>query len=219
MNREGFLNQRRGTIGGSEIADVMGIGDYACRRKLYFVKTDTTPDFDDTNKAAFRRGRRLEPVAASYYQEVTGRHIANVNHKISSTHPRCSVSADRVVFKSDQDRNPGYLEIKTVKSTFPIRKKGLYPAYLLQVQYGMAVLGWDWGAFAVYQPLEDELLHWDFEADTELGKKLLDSAQKWWETHIDQKLAPSPLPPESKPCEECPFRITCRKTDTDFITL
>lgn len=210
------MASRKGCVGGSDISHVVGEGDYACSRKLYFDKIGQTPDFDDSNKPAFRRGRRLEPVAADYYAEATGRTLSPIGRIVSKTHPNCAVSADRMVYK-EGDTSPGYLEIKTVKSTFPIRKKGLYKSYVLQVQFGMAVMGWSWGAFAVYQPLDDELLKWDFEADKELGSALLDAAQKWWADHVLARNPPAPLPLESKPCEDCPFRLTCRQIDSDEI--
>ncbi len=215
-SRDEFLKARASAVGGSDIAHVVMEGDYACSRKLYFDKTGLTPDFDDSNKAAFRRGRRLEPVAADYYAETTGRKLSPIGRIVSKTHPNCAVNADRMVYK-EGDTSPGYLEIKTVKSTFPIRKKGLYKSYILQVQFGMAVMGWNWGAFAVYQPLDDELLKWDFEADKELGQALLDAGQKWWQDHVVAGIAPAALPLESKPCAECVYRISCRQIDSDEI--
>lgn len=210
------MKARASAIGGSDIASVVMEGEYACSRKLAFDKNGFTPDFDDSNKAAFRRGRRLEPVAAQYYSEQTGRILSPIGRIVSKTHPNCAVNADRLFYREGADA-PGYLEIKTVKSTFPIRKKGLYKAYILQVQFGMAVAGWDYGAFAVYQPLEDELLKWDFEADKELGRALLEAGQAWWEKHVVQKILPPTLPEGSKPCEECIYRLTCKSIESDEI--
>jgi predicted phage-related endonuclease len=219
QTRAEFLKERLGAVGGSEIAHVVMEGDYACSRKLFFDKTQVKPDFDDSNKPAFRRGRRLEPVAAQYYADETGRILSPVNRIVSKTHPHCAINADRMLYKPGETE-PGYLEIKTVKSTFPIRKKGLYKSYILQVQFGLAVTGWNWGAFAVYQPLDDELLKWDFEADKELGTALLDAGEKWWNDHIVKNVAPPILDAaRNKPCEDCKYRVTCPAFDSDEIIL
>jgi putative phage-type endonuclease len=212
---EEFLARRAKCVGGSDIASVMNIGKYACSRKLFFDKTGVAKDKDDSDNPLFRRGHRQEPVAASYYEELTGRDVRYTTPMTVPGKPHLSVTMDRMVFKKEdlEHENPGYLEIKTVGlfSMKEIKKNGLTDDYSLQLQYGMAVSGYKWGSFAIFCPDSDELLHWDVEADKELGQVLLDRADDWWTFHRECEVIPDTLAeaPKTKACEYCPWLRTC----------
>lgn len=210
-SREEFLAARKKFIGGSDIASVVGAGDFACARRLGYEKTGVEPDFDSSDKPEFRRGNRLEPVAAAYYVEKTGRRVREAKTVTVQGKPFLGVNMDRLVWRENDD-NPGYLEIKTVGkfSMMLIKKEGLYQGYISQVQFGMAVAGLSWGSFAVYSPDDDELLYWDFEADKEIGEMLMERAEEYWQCHVQTKILPAPLPEIKNVCIGCDFRVKCR---------
>ena len=213
QTREEWLLERREYIGASEAASVINAGKYGCALKLFNTKTGVIPDFDDSDKAEFRRGRRLENVAAAYYAEVTGRNVLMAVQQFVPGKKHLRVSMDRVVYKKEDlnKTNPGYLEIKCVGrfSMNAIKKHGLPEDYLIQTQFGLAITGYSWGAFAVYSPETDELLHFDFQADKHLGNLLLEKADDFWFLNIALGIPPERLPEGSKQCGGCPYEYSC----------
>lgn len=210
--REEFLAERKGFIGGSDISSVMGIGDWACRRKLVYDKTGVSKDFDDSDRPEFRRGHRLEAIARAYYEEKTGRKTKPTGKAVRVPGKQhLGVNMDAWVWRSDR-KDPGYLEIKVVgrETYFKIKREGLHDAYILQLQYGIGVSGLEWGSFAIYWPDGDELLHWDHDAEPALIERLLEEADDCWVLNIEHKVLPSPLEEGAKACETCAWAITCR---------
>ncbi len=209
-----FVAARKKYLGGSDIASVMNKGRYGCSRKLGYDKLDIPKDIDDSEKMEFRRGHRLEGIAAKYYEEITGRQTWISTTQSVPGKPHLSVNVDRFTAKKDDPgkKNWGYLEIKVMSrfSFLKAKKEGLIDDYLLQLQFGMAVCDLSWGAYAIYCPDLDDLITWDVEADKDLGDHLLESADDWWSFHVGCKVLPDPLPDDSAPCHSCPWSITCR---------
>lgn len=221
QSREEWLADRKTYIGGSDYASVMNdpanpVKDirYGCSRKLGYDKLEYPKDFDDSDRMEFRRGQRLEHVAASYYQEATGREIRITTRMQIPGKPHLSVNMDRYVYKKEDKKqeNPGYLELKVLGrfSFLDVKKNGLIADYVLQVQGGCAVAGCSWGAYGIYCPELDELLQWDVEAEADLGEVILEKADDWWSFHKECKILPEPLPDGSKPCDGCAWSLTCR---------
>lgn len=222
MNKEErrkFLEERQNVIGGSDISGVLNTAPWGCARKVFFDKIAFPKDIDDENRIEFRRGRRQEPVAVAYYEELTGRFTAPVKQRRHGFKARCAVNADRLVWKAFKTLESGhkegigeagYLEVKTTSSCYPTKRSGVWEGYIQQVQYGMAVLGVSWGVFVIFDPSKDELLHFDYEADKGLGEILLKAAEEFWEAYVTPRIAP-PILPEgaNKPCEKCSYRLSC----------
>lgn len=212
---EDFVSSRRSYLGGSDAAGVMGVGRYGCKRKVVYSKINTPKDFPDEDKAEFRRGRRLEHIAAAYYEEVTGRQIRTTIVMKVHDKPHLAVNADRLVYKKEDEKCkvPGYLELKVVGrwSMNQIKKEGLIDDYILQVEWGCAVGGLTWGSYGIYCPETDELLHWDHTPDTALGEALLEAGDDLWSLNVENKILPDPLPEGSKQCEGCPWSLTCQQ--------
>lgn len=212
---EEFVAARKNGLGGSDAASVVSKGTYGCARKLFYDKTDEPKNVDDSENKYFRRGRRLEGIAASYYEEKTGRETWTTTTFKVPGRPHLTVNVDRLVSrKADEagSKEPGYLELKTVGlfSFKKIQKEGLPLDYVIQVQWGMAVAGVSWGSFGIYCPDEDELLHWDFEADKALGEALLEAGDDFWNINVQCRVMPDPLPEIRAACIYCPWNVTCR---------
>lgn len=209
---EEFVASRKNQIGGSDIASVVGSGRYACPRKPFYDKTGVPKDFDDSDKMEFRRGRRLEGVAAEYYEELTGREVRITTTARVPGRPHLAVNIDRLV-KAKGREGWGALEIKVVSrfSWLHIKKHGLIDDYILQLQYNMGVKGCSWGAYAIYCPDLDELMHWDVDADKALGEVLLEKGDDYYNFHIECGVIPDPLPLDSPPCDGCAWFNTCRE--------
>ena len=210
---EEFVASRRAYIGASDAASVLGAGRYGCKRKLAYDKLGFEKDIDDSARPEFTRGRRLEQAAADYYQEKTGRKLKKTETAFVAGKPHLGANLDRLVWAPERGPAPGYLEIKVVGrgSMIQIKKNGLIEDYAIQLQAGCAVKEMKWGSFAIYSPETDELLHWDVEADKALGEKILEEADDFFSFHVERKVIPNALPDGSKPCETCPWAITCRE--------
>lgn len=211
---EEFVADRKTYVGASDFASAMGVGRYGCQRKLAYDKLGYAKDFDDSGRMEFRRGRRLEGIAAAFYEEVTGREAwVTVTSRVPGK-PHLAVNMDRLTCKvgTKPGENDGYLEIKVVSrfSFLHIKKNGLIDDYILQVQGGCAVATLSWGTYFIYCPDIDEYLCWDVEADKVLGEAALEKADDFWQFHVECKILPEPLPEGSPPCEGCPWAITCR---------
>lgn len=210
-----FKEKRRRYIGGSDAPSLVGVGDWACELKLFNDKVGVTPDFDDSDRAEFMRGHRLEQVAAEFYSEKTGRMLQKVETKKVPGKPYLAVNLDRLVY--DDVKGAGYLEIKVVgrETYYKIKKEGIHDAYIIQVQWGMAITGLKWGAFAIYWPDGDQLIHMDFEANPTLQAKLLEKGEDFWLLNVQNEIPPNPLPVGSKACKSCVYRIGCSRADSD----
>lgn len=210
-NRQEWLTERKKFLGASEIAALTKESKYGCALKTYLSKIDIEPDFDDSDKDVFRRGRRLESVAATYYAEKTMRTLKSSSYIPSKVDPRIRVSPDRIVYKENTDLDPGYLEIKTVSrsSLYNIKKNGLILDYIVQLQVGLEIADLSWGAFCVYCPETDDLLTFDVERDRALGEKLFSLAQEFLDWNVEAQSPPDPLPLGSKPCNGCNYFSSC----------
>lgn len=208
---EEFLAARKRAIGGSDIASVLNAGRYGCQRKLFYDKKSKPRDFDDSDRMEFRRGRRLEAAAADFYVEKTGRELHPLKTVRVPGKPFLAANLDRAIAAKDR-KDLGALEIKVVGrfSFLKIKKEGLIDDYSLQLCYNMAVSDMKWGAFCVYCPDLDELIHWDVEYDSALGEVLLDKAEDFFSFNIECNMEPSPLPEGSLACLSCPWSISCR---------
>ena len=71
MAREAWLEARRGSLGGSDAAAVLGVNPYASPYSLWAEKTGRVPEKPDNE--AMRLGRDLEDYVVRRWQEKTGK--------------------------------------------------------------------------------------------------------------------------------------------------
>lgn len=137
MTREAWLEARRGSLGGSDAAAVLGLNPYASPYSLWAEKTGRVPEKPDNE--AMRLGRDLEDYVALRWQEATGKRTRRVNAMLyNPAIPFAHANIDRRVV----DENAG-LECKTT-SVLNLKqfKGGEYPdSYYAQCLHYMAVTG------------------------------------------------------------------------------
>lgn len=205
-----WQERRRTYLGGSEISKVIGVSRWGCPRSVANDKLGVPKDFDDSDKMEFRRGRRLEHVAVSYYEEKTGREVKITTTSRMAGKPHLGVNMDRLVFDPKRPQ-AGYLEAKVVgkHSFLKVRKEGIPEEWILQVQWGCAVANMQWGSYAIYCPELDELEHFDVEADRELGASLVEKGDDFWQFHVEMGMPPDSLPMDSPQCVGCVYTLSC----------
>jgi putative phage-type endonuclease len=113
-SRESWLAARRHGIGGSDIAAVCGLSDFAdaCPLAVYLDKLGLLPDRDSVAK---RSGRMLEDVAATRWEEETGLHALAFPPFCSVVHPDypwALSTPDRAIL----EESDAWLEIKTSRT-------------------------------------------------------------------------------------------------------
>lgn len=211
-------------IGGSEAFELLSQPTYGrgCERALAYRKKETLPDFPEVVDAKrlglFRRGHRLEAVAASMYTEQTGRVLVRKRGlRRHPDHRGAGVHTDRIILTVD-DRGTGDAEIKTHGEGpfLNIMKNGLPPAHNLQLQYSLWITGHKWGVFIILGVFEDlPLKHFEVEADPEIQRIFSRKVDEFWHGLSLNRL-PAQLPDENdQRCKLCPWRLTCRGSQLD----
>lgn len=185
MARERWLEARRGSLGGSDAAAVLGLNPYASPYSVWAEKTGRVPD--KTDNEAMRLGRDLEGYVAVRWQEETGKKTRRVNAMLyNRAIPFAHANIDRWVV----GENAG-LECKTT-SVLNLKqfKGGAYPErYYAQCLHYMAVTGAARWYLAVLV-LNKGLLCFTVERDEEEIAALLRREEAFW------RLVQSDTPPE-----------------------
>ena len=183
--REDWLEARRGGIGGSDAAAIIGADQYKSALEVYADKLGLTDGKEDTEAMAW--GRRLEPLVAEAYSEETKR--ALIDHGVhffqSDQHPFLRASVDRDIVSP-----VGILSIKT--SSYLAEKdlaEGMPLAWQVQLQHEMMVRGIELGGFAVL--LKGQRLRWaDVEANKDFQEALFEKEETFWKSILDREPPP-----------------------------
>jgi predicted phage-related endonuclease len=139
---------------------------------------------------------------------------------VSPTHPWARVNVDRHVVGADGFSGP--LEIKTV-GHYPfakVKREGMKPAHVLQLQHAIWLSGADRGAFAVLNPESWELLTFDVMRDDALIELIKIRGELFWPLITDQQTAvvpAKPYEPGDAPCKACPWRRTCHGAEAALL--
>jgi predicted phage-related endonuclease len=183
--RENFLEERKKGVGGSDIASVFNEG-YGCELRLWREKRGEVPDYPREENDYMLLGKALEPFFAMKYERESRRNVVILKRPVvHPLYPELRVNIDREILPSDNredEGNSGVLEIKSVgKGQFyKVKREGLPPDYILQLQHGIECMGTTWGAFAVGCRDNGDLLHWDVKKDYDLAPVIVERARAFW---------------------------------------
>ena len=191
IDHAAWLEERRKGIGGSD-APVCVLGEYYGRtwQDLYLDKLGLAPPQEPTPD--MRRGTRLEPVAADYFQEKTGLKVRRVNRVLRHKDwPFVLANIDREIVGQN-----AILEIKCPRAmTFRrILDKGIPEGWQIQGQHYMTVRNRKTVVFAVYCAEIDELMTVPVERDDSLIDLILDKERNFWQYVEAGELPPAPEP-------------------------
>lgn len=192
MPREEWLAWRRGGIGGSDAAVIVGLNPYRSRLELYADKLGLMPEREDSE--AMRIGRDLEAYVADRWAEATGKKYRRTNFMYC--HDRYDfirANVDREVIGEKAG-----LECKTTsvynKSDF---ENGEIPlSYYCQCQHYMAVVGYERMYLAVLV-LGKAFYHFVIERSEEEINTLLENEVEFWRQYVENRLPPEPDGSES----------------------
>lgn len=153
--RDQWLEERRHSIGASEVSTVLGLNPFDTPLQLALRKRGDIPDKEETE--AMRMGHKLEPVVAELYAEETGRSVQDLGQYViqrNPEHPFLHATLDRLVrtacyMHTDGEKRVGDLQIKTVGAHMAHHWEEAVPLYVqAQVQAEMATAKLGWGSVA-----------------------------------------------------------------------
>ena len=138
------------TVGGSDVAVIFGVSPWTTPLELWMIKKGRAKPAVKANANQLEMGHLLEPIAAHWYQSITGNTVTDdTNMYQHADHPYALADFDRR-FTRKEDGEPGILECKSCS----FHKAGdwadeAYPLYYeLQLRYYLAVADVNIGAFA-----------------------------------------------------------------------
>lgn len=137
MTRAEWLEERRKSIGGSEIGAVLGLNPYAGPFSVWANKTGRIPDAEPNE--AMRQGADLEDYVARRFSERTGLRVERVNYLLRNTeYPHLHANVDRRIVGERAG-----LECKTASALNTSRfAGGTFPeSYYAQAVTYLAVTG------------------------------------------------------------------------------
>lgn len=193
-DREAWLEERRKGIGGSDAAAILGLNPWKSPYDVWLEKTGRM--LPEKPNAAMIRGTVLEPVAADLYAEQTGRKLRRQPLRKHRDFPFILGNADRQILASGDVPETGVLEIKCpgISTMTKIKAQGLPDYMTAQLMHYMAVLGYEWGSFALFNAEHWRLIYFDIEADDRLIERLLEKEVEFWQKHVVPQ-----VPPEVEP--------------------
>lgn len=183
-DRKGWLEERRGGVGGSDAGAICGVDKYRDALDVYLDKIGEKSGDGEENRHT-KRGRKLEQIVAEEYLD---RHPEDSLTKPVGTqiHPKLHWmrgNPDRIIHSPRHTtEGPGVLEIKVPsRHTYDkIRLEGIPPNYVLQMQHYLAVTGLKWGTFAVFNADKWELMLVEVVRDDKVIDAMTAIEEKFW---------------------------------------
>lgn len=146
---EEWREARKGGVGGSDVAAIMGISKWKSPLEVWLEKTGRAESPDLSDNEAVEWGNRLEPMVADKFASLHPE--MSVLRKnctmVSNKRPWAFANIDRELRSKD---GRGILEIKTAGARSADHWVfGVPDFYMTQVQHYLSVTGWDFAWVAV----------------------------------------------------------------------
>lgn len=192
LNRDQWLQVRKGGIGSSDAAAAVGLNPYKSQLELWMEKTgqdEQLPKVDPQDESSpLYWGTLLEPIVAAHYTRRTGNKVRRVNAVLQHpSEPWMLANLDREVMGTPEVQ---ILECKTAGINGARLWKDGVPEYVqLQVMHQLAVTGAQAADVAVLIGGQDLQVH-RIERDEALIANLMALERQFW-GHV-QRCEPPP---------------------------
>lgn len=228
-------------IGGSESASLFNAGWGCERRLVMEKRGQQPDyQRTKREEEILERGNELEDIVADKFVRETGLKVRRQPSQVSKTYPHARVNMDRQIVAVDENHllslttdphsgispleeiikpgehiGPGYLECKTMNEWDFKRllKDGFakHEHYILQLQHGLAVKEYKWGAFAFLEPTWWQFKWFLLVRNDLLCDEIMRRVEATWVLVEDTSLPlPDALPHGDKRCNNCLYRKSCR---------
>ena len=191
LNRDQWLQVRKGGIGSSDAAAAVGLNPYKSQLELWMEKTgqdEQLPKVDPQDESSpLYWGTLLEPIVAAHYTRRTGNKVRRVNAVLQHpTEPWMLANLDREVMGTPEVQ---ILECKTAGINGARLWKDGVPEYVqLQVMHQLAVTGSRAADVAVLIGGQDLQVH-RIERDEALIANLMALERQFW-GHVQRREPP-----------------------------
>lgn len=187
-DRDEWLKLRKGYIGGSDAAAVVGLNPYVSPYSLWAEKTGRVPGFE--GNLTTEVGAYLEDFVAKKFEQETGKKVRRQTAMmVNDEYPWACADVDRVIVGED-----ALLEIKTTTSLDKIKKlrHGEYPEQFYgQMTHYLAVTGKRKAYLAVL--INNREFKWfELERDEEEITALMGMEKAFWEL-VKSDTPPTPI--------------------------
>lgn len=180
------MEDRKGFIGGSDIAAVMGVSRWKTPLQLWAEKTGSVEPEDISDKEYVELGTELEEFIAKRFEKKTGLKVRRAPyHYVHSEYPFMMCQVDRLVTGTED-----LLEVKNASAWKAKEWEGeeIPIEYILQVSWQLMVTGRKTGYIAVL--IGGNKFIWKkIEADQELFDKMTESAKTFWKM-VEDRIPP-----------------------------
>ena len=208
-------SQRQGFMGGTDIQHVLSLEPYGCARRLWYQKTGAPEDRAFRMTGPIVAGRLMEDGVAEMVKERTGWKIRRKQATASGYNLQ---RVDRAIV--GHDRGPSVLEIKTVsdRAYWDWKRDGVPVGYLMQVQWYMHVLGWQWACIAALNRDTGQLDLYEFDARPDLMAAVAEKVDWFMVHYVEQRVAPAWLEERDGRCESCQWEPTCQMDEWSAVS-
>ena len=185
------IEQRKNSIGASEVSSILGLNPWKSALQLWLEKTGAVEPGDNRNEEEKEWGNRLETLIGEKFAQNHPETRVDMGqfHHVHPVYPFITCTLDGVVTDAEMIEYP--LEIKTA-SAYKAKdwEYGVPTYYLCQVQHQMAVTGAEkaWVAVLIGGQIYKEFL---VLRDEEFIKLLIEKCVAFWQGVIEC------IPPEA----------------------
>lgn len=180
--------ERRGYIGSTDSAAILGLSRYGTPLSVWAEKTGAIVPEDISGKLPVRLGHKLEQAVAELFTEETGKKLHRVNETVF--HPKYNFLAANL-----DRRVVGEKAVVEIKNVGAFRRdewrEGQSPAeYICQVMHQLAVTGWDRGYLVALIGNTDFEIR-TIERDEQALKDLVNREVSFWNDFVVTNTMPT----------------------------
>ncbi|MCU6603789.1 YqaJ viral recombinase family protein [Peribacillus frigoritolerans] len=192
MTRQQWLEARQNGIGGSDASAIAGLSKWSNPIKVYSEKVDLILEKNEEEENHFMKwGNKLEHIIRENFKEDHPQYKVQKSNFMwqHPIHKFMIANVDGLIY--DKEKGWGVLEIKNVSQYTSKEWNGetIPEHYLIQFQHYLAVLGLDWGHFAILIGGNEDKT-WYVERDDELIDSLIQIEKAFWENHVVPEIPP-----------------------------
>ena len=185
-DRAEWLDGRKGGIGSSEVATILGVNEYETPYQLWRRKKGLDPE--QPENIYMKAGHILEDAVSRYFADETGAEIIKRSADdfivFNDMRPYLRVSPDRTLWmpgKTHNEANKGILECKTTQ--LEVSPDDVPQRWFVQLQYQLGAAEKNFGALAwLTRGLEFGYAVYDF--DPEFFKWIIEECDRFWTDYI-----------------------------------
>lgn len=184
--RKEWLEWRRGGIGGSDVAGILGLSPWASAFSVWWSKVR---ELEDEDSPVQLRGRLLEDAVLQWAKAELGTLVRGV----PVVHPELEWARGTPDGWVSEDEG---LEAKTVR--WFDEEEGWGPDgsaevplhYRIQCVWYMAITGATSWRLAAFATIQEDWRIYRLESDPEVADRILEVAGKWWKDHVLAEVPP-----------------------------